>query len=530
MANTQGSQENPFCIDDIEPPKPPHPGKGKAKAYYELHDDKPPTELPVDNIPAINRVRDKVKSNRDSINATGDRQFSYHRSANLTANKTSRTPAARHGAQDEIIIIDDDEPYFTSQTPSEQLRRETDLMSNEEKAMLPSGSRAHAVPPAPSLPLSGLFSPHFGRRQALPHAVPEVGEKGKPIPTTSRPVDPVVINTAQSPNIDVALAGSPQGSWRGATPISHGHNQYGNTDKTFQQGVNITPDDMANQRSFALPIGDRVDPEREQTTSRRVSTNATSIPARVNITNEVGKTSGSPDVPERARNGGNANAFQSPTFKMPSKPRASKTASNDPWRPSGDERSVHQSERKHAYSQSSVPVPEGNSYSASVPMRRDVDERPERAPSSSSNSSHQKENPEHHQAVEARLMNGILVGSVSALSAVVPTTTGAHTSASTAPPLPLLSSGTTPDNASTILAPSSGPNSVSSKSLLSELHDSATKDIAIARRGIEALLKHHLEVRYEDHAYLVKVQFNVCICRIPSLHEEELNVASEDVS
>jgi hypothetical protein len=47
---------------------------------------------------------------------------------------------------------------------------------------------------------------------------------------------------------------------------------------------------------------------------------------------------------------------------------------------------------------------------------------------------------------------------------------------------------------------------------LSELHDGAEKDIVTARRGMEATLKHHLEERYEDHAYLVKVQFNVCIC------------------
>jgi hypothetical protein len=39
---------------------------------------------------------------------------------------------------------------------------------------------------------------------------------------------------------------------------------------------------------------------------------------------------------------------------------------------------------------------------------------------------------------------------------------------------------------------------------LSGLHDGAEKDITIARRGIEATLKHHLEERYEDHAYLVK--------------------------
>jgi hypothetical protein len=414
MANTQGSQENPFCIDDIEPPRPPHPGKGKAKAYYELHDDKPPTELPVDKIPAVNRARDQGKSNRDSINATGHRQFSYRRYANLTTNKTSRTPAAKHGVEDRVIIIDDDERYFVPQTPSEQLQRETGLMSNETKAVLPSGSRAHVVPPVPSLPLSGLFSPRFGRPHALPHVVQGAGEKEESIPTNLRPVDPVVNNTAQSPNIDVALAGSLQGSWRGATPISHRYNHHSNTGKAFPQGVNITPDDMVNQRSLAPPIGGRADSEREQTTSRRVKTNATSIPARVNITNEVEKTTGSPEVLERAHKGGDP-----PTFKMPSNPRAIKTASNAPWRPSGNEQSVHQSARNYAYPQSSAPVSEGDSYSASVPKRRDVDERL--------------------------------------------TATEAHTSTLTAPPFPSMSSGTTPDNAFAISTSSSGLNSVGSR-------------------------------------------------------------------
>jgi hypothetical protein len=414
MANTQGTAENPFCIDDIEPPRPPRPDKGnaKAKAYYELHDDKSLTDLPVDGKPTVNRAPNEGKSNRNSINAARDRQISYGRHANITTNSSSRTPAARHGVEDEVIIIDDDEPSFTPQTPSKQLQRETGSMPSETKAVIPSGSRAHAVPPAPSLSLSGLFSPRFGR----PHVLLGAGEKEKLIPPTSRPVDPVVKNV----------------------------------NKTFPQGVSTTPVEIANKRTLAPPTGDPADPEREQATSRRVNTNATSIPTRVNVINEVKKTIHSPEVPERARKG-----VESSASKMPMKPRAIKTASSAPWRPSGNDRSIHQSARNHAYSPISVPVSKGNSYSAQVSKRRNVDERPDET--SNTSSSHQKETPEHYRVVEATSLNGLVLDSVSALPDVNPTTTGAHASTSAAPLLPLLSSGTTPKNAFAIPIPSLGP-------------------------------------------------------------------------
>jgi hypothetical protein len=455
MANTQGSLENPFCIDDIETLRPSRPDKGKAKAYYELHDDKPPTELPVDELSAVNRALDRGKSNRGSnYNATPDRASSSRRLSNFTTNKTSRTPA-KPGVGDEVITIDDDEPYFTPQTPQtlqellrsqEQLRREllgdASFISSEAKDVIPSRSGVHPVPLTSSLPLSGHASPRFGQPQASSHLESRAGEKEKVTPPTSRLVNLLVGDTAELLNTNGALARPTEESWRGPAPISHRYNHHNNANGTFPH-INAAQVDMEDQRSLNPPIGGRAGHEREQTTSRRVETNATSIPARVNVANEVGKTTDSPEVSERARKGGDL-----PAFRLLSKPRAIKTASSAPWRTSGNERSVHQPAKNHAHSPSSEAGSKGKSHSASVSRRRDVDERP--AEASSSSSGHQKENPELHRVVRERSSNAIILGTVSTPSSVEPTAMGAQISTSTATPLPLLSSDTTPGNASTI--------------------------------------------------------------------------------
>jgi hypothetical protein len=110
MANTQGSFENPFCIDVIEPSRPPRANNGKAKAYYEVQNDRPRTDLPVDAIPSESRAWGEGKSRRDSNNVTSDhagvqtsRQTEHHglRLAYVLANntaqsrKTSVVPPAR---------------------------------------------------------------------------------------------------------------------------------------------------------------------------------------------------------------------------------------------------------------------------------------------------------------------------------------------------------------------------------------------------------------------------------------------------
>jgi hypothetical protein len=63
---------------------------------------------------------------------------------------------------------------------------------------------------------------------------------------------------------------------------------------------------------------------------------------------------------------------------------------------------------------------------------------------------------------------------------------------------------------------------------VSELHGDVEKDIVVARRKIEITLRHHLDERYEDHAYLVKVYVDLCVYYSPSLREEESIVASKD--
>jgi hypothetical protein len=529
MANTQGSLENPFCIDDVEPPRPPRSDKAKAKAYYELHDDRPPTELPVDAIPTNSRARDKGKSRRDSNNpTTSDHATTFRRSSDSTTNRTSRTPA-KPGIGHEIITIDDDGPSFTPQSAS--TRRESSTMSSDAKAVVPSGSGTHAASRTPSLPLSGFPA----NLQAWAQVASTVVEKETITPPPSRLAYLLANSTTHAPNVTTP-AERPEGPWRGSAPISHTRDHVGNSDKTSPHSGNAAPLHMTVHRPLDPPIGARADSGREQATSRHVETNATSIPARINDINEGRNTISSPEVPERARKSADLLAP-----RLSSKPRAIKTASSAPWRTSG--RADYHPAKQNANPLSSGPVPKEDSHSdpvsrsvsrpVSKPISRPVSiERSvhDRSPETSNDiSGREEENLQLDQVVPDPKLNASPTGPVSALPDVNSTAMGAHSSTPTDESLPLPPSDTSREDES---AQSPQSNPVDSRThdvdvaaitqnhfdptepettehtermvSLSELHGDAEKDIGAARRKIEVTLRHHLDERYEDHAYLVK--------------------------
>jgi hypothetical protein len=543
MANTQGSLENPFCIDDIEPSRTPRANNGKAKAYYELHEDRPPTELPVDAIPSNSRARDKGKSRRDSNNVTSDHASTSRRSSNFTANRTPRTPA-KPGAGDEVITIDDDEPP-TCFTP----RSKSSTMSGDAKAVVPSGSGTYAMSRTPSLPVT---SPHFASTTV---------EKESSIPPPSRLAYLLANNPAQSRKTSVVPPASAclAEPWRDPAPLPRRNDYLGNSNKTPPQDVISAPVDMTDQRPLGPTIGIQPDTGRKQIASRHVETNATSIPARVNDVNEGSDTSSAPKVPDRARKTADATAF-----RLPSKPRAIKTASSAPWQKSGSARSDHKSTRNHALPPSSEPISKEESHSEPVSRPVSRRRRVEDSPTVTSNDSpsYQEENLKLDPITPDQELSASPPGSVLTPLDVDSAALGAHVSTSTVIPLPLVSSekDTTRDNESAISAqsPQSNPIGLSSRDAnaaaitqeppepiehadrlgryickahkpglvapeaprnkqlnleiltdfvvsLNELHKDAERDIVAARRKIEVTLRHHLDERYEEHAYLVKV-------------------------
>jgi hypothetical protein len=415
MANTQGSLENPFCIDDVEPPRPSRSNNGKAKAYYELHDDRPPTELPVDAIPTNIRAWDKGKSRQDSNNVTSDHATTFRRNSNFTTNRTSRT-TAKLGVGDEVITIDDDEPCFIS-------RSESSTASDDAKTRTPSGSGTYAMPRTLSMPVR---SPHFASTAA---------EKESSIPPPSRLAYLLANNPAQSRKPSVVQPARLGELCRSPTSLPRRNNHLGNSAKTPPQDVNAVPVDVTDQRPLGPPIGAQADPGRGQTTSRQVETNATSIPARVNDVNKGSNTNSTPKVPDRARKSADA-----PAFRLSSKPRAIKTASSAPWRASSSARSDHDPTRKHALPPSPGPVirpvSRGNPVGDSPPV------------TSHDNPGPQKENLQLDQVVPDRESSALTPGSFSALPEVDSAAMGAHVSTPTVASLPLASSGkdTTQDN------------------------------------------------------------------------------------
>jgi hypothetical protein len=552
MANTQGSLENPFCIDGVEPPRPPRSNNGKAKAYYELHDDRPPTELSVNAIPTNSRAWDKGKSRRESNNVTSDHATTFRRNSNFTPNGTSRA-TARPGVGDEVITIDDDEPCFTP-------RSESSTMPGDAKARTASGSRTFAMPRTPSL---SVTSPHFASIAV---------EKESSTPPPSRLAYLLANNPAQSRRPNVVPPARLEEPCRGPASLRRRNNHLGNSDKTPPQHVNAALVDMTDQKPLGRPIGAQADPGRGQTTTKQVETNATPIPARVSYVNEGSNTTSTPKVSDRARKSADA-----PAFRLPSKPRAVKTASSAPWRISSSARSDHDPVRNHALPPSPGPIirpaSKGHRMEGSPPVTSHDSPGP------------QKENPLLDQVVPDRELSASSSGSVPALPDVDSAAMGAQLSTPTITSLPLASSEkeTTRDNESTASAQSPQLNSLGSNShdvnaatitqeppepiehaerpgeylhkanksdpvaleklenelrllymltysavSVSELHGDAEKDIVVARRKIEITLRHHLDERYEDHAYLVKVFANLCVYHGPSLCEEELIVASKD--
>lgn len=277
MANMQGgSGENPYCVDDPEPPswfsKPAtsfsKPTNSTSIAgYVDFIDEDNPTERPIDELPAGSRTADQRRPKRD--------RRSNLESGNSVAERRKSDLMTSDPDRDVIdLTFSDDEGGERGRRHASR-RSETNNVSDQARAGASSTNEVSKTRPA---------------------------EKEK----LSEPT----------------------------TPFSQLH-------------------DANSGTSSHSPIGGRADPEREQTTPRRVNADATSTPRREKDTDQPG-TSGSPTRPLE----GTKRIRDPNVSRILTKARAIKSAASPPTHRSrfGQLTGTHRHASDHAHSSSSAIV------------------------------------------------------------------------------------------------------------------------------------------------------------------------------
>jgi hypothetical protein len=308
----------------------------------------------------------------------------------------------------------------------------------------------------------------------------------------------------------------------------------GRTNRLVPQAVGAIQATDSDQKPSHSPIGDRADSGREQTLGRRVGADATSTPMRVDNNAQEGKLTTLPRVLDEARGSGEVDV---PRTTL--KPRAVKRAKSPPQRKPDSERSTREESKNHADSPDSVPVPNRHTNDRPPARARELDKRLSQTVSG-----------QHKKTTLTKQARNTLPGD--AVADIGRIDMGAQASTpkpgiSNAAVFETLKEARTSSHTPTLLTPDSPEAEVRhsieeylacpeiterrGKSthrtylpllyvgdcygywtllirpvvLASQIQLDALTDVVTARQGIEKSLKHHLDGRREDHAYLVKV-------------------------
>jgi hypothetical protein len=382
MADTKGSAENPFTVDDL-----PEPAQ-----YIQIDSDGEVTELAAHAVPVSSRAHKRRNDSRHGTTTPGIASFAS-RNARSIEREISRPPSTKPSSCATRARLRDNDELEEAAQQAPQQHKISDFTS-EAKETRPSVSDRYSSVSSSRLP---------GRAK-----------------------------------LDVSSTGAPKS-----------------------------------------PIGNRAAAVQEQTTLGHVEQNATLEPTRADSIDRAERISKSPELVAKTRPTRILN-----TFKPSHKPRAIKTAASPPLRKLDTHRSKIRPARYHARSPDHAQGPREYPLISTSPGRN-------RGEEGQFFESHIATVDDRQPAGRSSEDQGFTRPDVSSSKM------GAQMSALTTSPVPVLSSekpGCTTRETPIVCPPKP---------------QSDVADIDAARRNIEVSLKRHLDGRYEDHAYLVKVCFNL---------------------